>query len=84
MKKNVRKKNADERALEIENFNFKSRVKNNNKQLAKWRSVKDEMEQLNLNENDFKKLTNQQLRKKLCLKKRIDDKSSPNTKDNLI
>ena len=39
-------------------MNFESRVKKNNKQLAKWRSVKDKMEQLNLNENDFKKLTN--------------------------
>ena len=41
------------------------------------------MEKLNLNENDFIKWTNQQLRKKI-LKKRIDDKSLPNTKDNLI
>ena len=37
------------------------------------------MEQLNLN-----KWTNQQLRNKLFKKKRIDDKSLPNTKDNLI
>ena len=34
-------------------MNFESRVKKNNKQLAKWRSVKDEMEQLNLNENEI-------------------------------
>ena len=40
------------------------------------------MEKLNLNENDFKKWTNQQLRSKLFLKKRIDDKSLPKTKDN--
>ena len=83
MKKNV-KKNADERALEIKNINFESLVKKNNKQLAKWRSVKDEMEQLNLNENDFKKWTNHQLSSKLLLKKRIDDKALPKTKDNLI
>ena len=63
MKKNV-KKNADERALEIKNINFESLVKKNNKQLAKWRSVKDEMEQLNLNENYFKKWTNHQLSSK--------------------
>ena len=55
-------------------MNFESRVKKNNKQLAKWRRVKDEMEQLNLNENDFKKWTNHQLSSKLFLKKRIDDK----------
>ena len=42
------------------------------------------MEKLNLNENDFKKWTNQQLRSKLCLKKRIDDKQLPTTKDKLI
>ena len=54
LKKNV-KHNANGRALEIKNMNFESCVKNNNKQLAKCRSVKDEMEQLNLNENDFKK-----------------------------
>ena len=44
----------------LKNINFESRVKKNNKQLAKWRSVKDEMEQLNLNENNFKKWTNHQ------------------------
>ena len=42
------------------------------------------MENLNLNENDFKKWTNQQLRSKLFLKKIIDDKPIPITKDNLI
>ena len=42
------------------------------------------MEILNLNENGFKKWTNQQLRAKLFLKKRIDDKPIPITKDNLI
>ena len=63
---------------------FESRVKNNNKHLAKWRSIKDEMEQLNLNENDFKKWTNHQLSSKLLLKKRIDDKSLPKIEDNLI
>ena len=59
------KRNTDERALEIKNMNFESRVKNNNKQLAKWRNVKDEIEQLNLNENDFKKWKNHQLSSKL-------------------
>ena len=58
-------------ALEIKNINFECRVKNYNEQLTKWRSIKNEMEPLNLNENDFKKWTNQQLRSKLFLKKRI-------------
>ena len=42
------------------------------------------MEKLNLDENNYMKWTNQQLRNKLFLKKRIDDRSLPNTKDNLI
>ena len=33
-------------------------------QLIKWRRVKNEIEKLNLNENDFNKWTNQQLRSK--------------------
>ena len=53
-----------------------------NEQLTQWKVVKNEMEKSNLNENDFMKWTNQQLRKKLFLKKRIDYKSLPNTKDN--
>ena len=84
LKKNVKKKCADERALEIKNTNFECRVKKINAQLTQWKVVKNEMEKLNLNENDFMKWTNQQLRNKLFLKKRIDDKSLPNTKDNLI
>ena len=83
MKNNV-KKNADERALEIKNTNFECRVKKINAQLTQWKVVKNEMEKLNLNENDFKKWSNHQLRSKLFLKKRIDDKSLPYTKDNLI
>ena len=71
-------------ALEIEHTNFECRVKKINAQLTQWKVVKNEMEELNLNENDFMKWTNQQLRKKLFLKKRIDDKSLPNTKGNLI
>ena len=59
-------------------------MKKINAQLTQWKVVKNEMEKLNLNENNFMKWTNQQLRKKLFLKKRIDDKSLPNTKDNLI
>ena len=64
MKNNVKKKDADERALEIKNTNFECRVKKINTQLTKWKIVKNKMEKLNLNENDFKKWTNQQLRKK--------------------
>ena len=59
-------------------------MKKINVKLTKWRCIKNKMENLNLNENDFKKWTNQQLRAKLFLKKRIDDKSLPKTKDNLI
>ena len=84
MKNNVKKKCADERALEIKNTNFECRVKKSNAQLIQWKIIKNEMEKLKLNENAFMKWTNQQLRKKLFLKKRIDDKSLPNTKDNLI
>ena len=58
------KKNADERALEIKNINFECRVKKFDAQLIKWRRVKNEIEKLNLNENDFNKWTNQQLRSK--------------------
>ena len=57
MKKNE-KKDADERVLEIKNIDFECRVKKYNEQLTKWKSVKNEMEQLNLNENDFKKWAN--------------------------
>ena len=64
LKKNVKKKNADERALEIKNINFECRVKKFDAQLIKWRRVKNEIEKLNLNENDFNKWTNQQLRSK--------------------
>ena len=60
LKKNV-KKDTDERALEIKNMNFECRVKNINVQLTKWRCVKNKMEKLNLNDNDFNKLTNKQL-----------------------
>ena len=59
----LKKKCADERALEIKNINFECRVKKFNGQLTKWRRIKNEMEKSNLNENDFMKWTNQQLRK---------------------
>ena len=59
-------------------------MKRINAQLTQWKVVKNEMEKLNLNENDFMKWTNQQLRNNFFLKKRIDDKSLPYTKDNLI
>ena len=42
------------------------------------------MKQLNLNENDFKKWANRQLRSKLFLKKRINNKQLPTIHDNLI
>ena len=40
-------------------MNFDSRVKKINTQLTQWKVVKNEMEKLNLNENDFMKWTNQ-------------------------
>ena len=84
LKNNVKKKCADERALEIKNTNFECRVKKINAQLTQWKVVKNDMEKLNLDENNYITWTNQQLRNKLFLKKRIDDRSLPNTKDNLI
>ena len=65
-------------------MNFECRVKKINAELTKWKIINNEMEQLNLNENDFKKWTNHQLRSKLFLEKRINDKPLPKTKDDLI